>query len=94
MTYAQACGLANQEGRLAGIRASRRPHSSDWDEWEIQQIQAVIRRLNQMLPVFQRVRLYVSADEPEFCTHPNENPAVCTCSPDCYCKTHTCRDKQ
>jgi len=27
---------------------------------------------------------------PEFCNHANEVPAVCTCPPTCYCKTHTC----
>ena len=29
-----------------------------------------------------------------FCMHANENPAVCRCSDDCYCKTHTCRERR
>ncbi len=28
-----------------------------------------------------------------FCEHPNENPYICRCEPNCYCKTHTCKDK-
>ena len=27
------------------------------------------------------------------CEHANENPAVCNCPDDCYCKTHTCKDR-
>lgn len=29
-------------------------------------------------------------DRPELCDHANENPVVCRCAPDCYCKTRTC----
>jgi hypothetical protein len=28
--------------------------------------------------------------DPMFCEHANENPAVCQCPSDCYCKAHTC----
>ena len=29
-----------------------------------------------------------------FCEHANEVPQVCPCTgPDCYCKTHTCKDR-
>jgi hypothetical protein len=27
------------------------------------------------------------------CGHANENPAVCACAVDCYCKTHTCKGR-
>jgi hypothetical protein len=30
---------------------------------------------------------------PWLCEHANENPNVCPCAPDCYCKTRTCKDK-
>lgn len=26
-----------------------------------------------------------------FCDHANEVPVYCSCSPDCYCKEHTCK---
>lgn len=29
----------------------------------------------------------------ELCDHANEVPAVCTCSDNCYCKSHTCKKK-
>jgi len=29
-----------------------------------------------------------------FCDHPNENPYLCTCPDNCYCKQHTCKNKQ
>lgn len=30
---------------------------------------------------------------PWCCEHANENPNVCPCPSDCYCKTRTCKDK-
>lgn len=27
------------------------------------------------------------------CNHPQENPAVCPCDNDCYCRTRTCKNK-
>lgn len=27
------------------------------------------------------------------CNHANENPNVCPCAAGCYCKSHTCKDK-
>jgi len=27
------------------------------------------------------------------CEHANENPGKCACAEDCYCKTHTCKDR-
>jgi hypothetical protein len=31
------------------------------------------------------------ASNPILCEHANEVPAQCSCAPDCYCKSHTCR---
>lgn len=28
-----------------------------------------------------------------FCEHANENPLKCRCPENCYCKSHTCKDK-
>ncbi len=28
------------------------------------------------------------------CEHANENPSHCKCPPECYCQTHTCKEKQ
>lgn len=28
-----------------------------------------------------------------YCEHANENPALCQCPADCYCKTHTCKNR-
>ena len=30
---------------------------------------------------------------PLYCEHANENPAVCRCPADCYCKQHTCKNR-
>jgi hypothetical protein len=30
---------------------------------------------------------------PWLCEHANENPNVCPCPADCYCKTRTCEHK-
>lgn len=34
------------------------------------------------------------AAAPWICEHANENPNVCPCPPNCYCKTRTCKGKQ
>lgn len=31
--------------------------------------------------------------EPVFCGHANENPYVCDCPSNCYCKAHTCKNR-
>lgn len=28
-----------------------------------------------------------------YCGHANENPCVCVCPENCYCKDHSCKDK-
>lgn len=28
------------------------------------------------------------------CEHANENPVVCNCKSECYCCSHTCKDKK
>lgn len=28
-----------------------------------------------------------------FCIHANEVPQTCLCADDCYCKSHTCKDR-
>lgn len=33
-------------------------------------------------------------DRPELCGHANENPWWCHCDKDCYCRSHTCKDKK
>lgn len=30
---------------------------------------------------------------PWLCEHDNENPNVCPCAADCYCKSRTCKGK-
>lgn len=32
-------------------------------------------------------------ESPVFCEHANENPRVCPCPSDCYCRSRTCKDK-
>jgi hypothetical protein len=32
-------------------------------------------------------------DSPVLCEHANENPRLCPCASDCYCRTRTCKDK-
>lgn len=32
--------------------------------------------------------------DPVLCEHANENPMVCTCPDNCYCQTHTCKEKK
>ena len=34
------------------------------------------------------------SSSPIFCEHANEMPVCCPCSPDCYCKQHSCRSGQ
>lgn len=31
------------------------------------------------------------SESPVFCEHANEMPSRCPCDPDCYCKSHSCR---
>lgn len=33
-------------------------------------------------------------ENPLFCEHANEVPQACPCEPDCYCRNHTCRDRE
>lgn len=39
------------------------------------------------------VKRSVLAKGPWLCEHANENPNVCPCPPDCFCKRNTCEHK-
>lgn len=34
------------------------------------------------------------SSSPMFCEHANENPNICKCPPNCYCKKYTCKNRK
>lgn len=43
---------------------------------------------------FGRFKPQPAESSPIFCEHANEVPAVCPCPEGCYCKTHSCKNRQ
>lgn len=67
-------------GKLPGWKAAGWSESADWKTGAATRDGAVVE------PV-------VTLDA-AFCEHANENPGTCRCPPNCYCRSHTCKNRK
>lgn len=55
--------------------------------------QAVFKRKIHEVHVIPSLYIEEPSKSPLLCEHANENPAICECPPDCYCKSRTCAQR-
>ncbi len=76
-------------------RLNKFPLATDWLEmWDAQN--RAFERGNELLEEARAARRQTTHLTRSLlgCEHANENPSHCKCPPECYCQTHTCKEKQ
>lgn len=74
--------------------ADREPGDDlEWCEQRAKQALPIVRNCSDSLEAARKRIVNKTGPQPWFCEHANEVPQMCPCKPDCYCKSHTCKNK-